>query len=105
MSDDTHDAVYNVCAYYQMVGYLVAFGVLDRRLAILAHHYRVIKTWSVVRPYVEAERGIRGSDYSFLNFLEDFAIMCQRASLTDIYIYVRDQAFGHRNWLRLPVRQ
>jgi hypothetical protein len=100
MPDDVHDSVYYICAYYQMVAFLVAFGVLDRRLAILPLHYRVAKTWSTVKPYVEAERDLRGDKYSFFNFFEDFAVMCQRESPEDIYRYVHSQALGRRHWFR-----
>lgn len=96
MPDDVHDSAYTICAYYQMVAFLVAFGALDRRLAILPLHYRVVKTWSTVKPYVEAERDLRGDKYSFFNFFEDFALLCQRESPEEVYRYVRSQALGRR---------
>ena len=100
MPDDVYESAYNVCAYYQMVAYLVAFGRLDSRLAILPLHYRAIRTWSVVKPYVEGERILRGDRYSFLNFFEDFALMCEKVSLDDLYLPIRRQEFRHRRWSR-----
>jgi len=100
MSDDMHDSAYSVYAYYQMVAFLVAFGVLDKRLAILPLHYRVVKTWSTVKSYVYAERDLRGDKYSFLNFFEDFALTCERESSEEVYLYVRNQALERRHLFR-----
>jgi hypothetical protein len=95
---------YNVSIYYQILAYMDAFGVIDKRLAILPHHYRVAKTWSAVKPYVESERLIRGDYYSFLNFFEDFAVMCERESLKDLYLCVRRREFERRRWWPRPSR-
>jgi hypothetical protein len=100
MPDHIYEPVYNVCVYYQMVALLVAFGRLDSRLTILPLHYRVVKTWSVVKPYVEGERALRGDRYSFLNFFEDFAVMCENTSHRDLYLNVRRQAFLRHRWFR-----
>jgi hypothetical protein len=100
MSDELHDHVYRICAYYQMVAYLVGFGMLDKRLAILPHHYRVIKTWSIVEPYVKGERDLRGDQYSFFNCFEDFALMCTREPSARSQFYIRNRKAGLRWRLR-----
>ena len=64
---------YDICLYYQTVAYLVNFKMLDSELAYTALHYRVLRTWSSVKPFVHGERIIRGGEDTFLNSFEKFA--------------------------------
>jgi hypothetical protein len=71
--------VYDVCLFYQTVAYLMKFKMIDDRLAYTALHYRILRTWSSVEPFVRGERVIRGGGNTFLNSLEEVAeaIRCQ----------------------------
>lgn len=64
---------YDICLYYQTVAYLVNFKMLDNELAYTALHYRILRTWSSVEPFVRGERAIRGGENTFLNSLETLA--------------------------------
>ena len=64
---------YDICLYYQTVAYLVNFKMLDNELAYTALHYRILRTWSSVEPFVRGERAIRGGKNTFLNSFEKFA--------------------------------
>ncbi|MFD5539845.1 hypothetical protein ACFWIJ_19025 [Streptomyces sp. NPDC127079] len=88
------DDVYHVCAFYQMLAYLVAFRVVDEDLVFLATHYRILRTWETVRPYALAERHIRGDPYAYLNFFEDLAALTRAKSSQDVYNTARKRAYG-----------
>ncbi len=65
---------YDICLFYQTVAYLVIFKMLDNELAYTALHYRILRTWSSVEPFVHGERAIRGGDNTFLNSFEKAAV-------------------------------
>ncbi len=65
--------VYDICLFYQTVAYLVNFNVVDDKLAYTALHYRILRTWSSVEPFVRGERAIRGGENTFLNSFEKAA--------------------------------
>ncbi len=88
------DDVYRVCAFYQMLAYLVAFRVVEEDLVFLATHYRILRTWDTIRPYAVAERSLRGDPYSYLNFFEDLVVMTRSKSSQDIYNRARKNSFG-----------
>lgn len=65
--------VYDVCLFYQTVSYLVKFRMIDDSLVYTALHYRILRTWSSVEPFVQGERIIRGGENTFLNSFEEVA--------------------------------
>jgi len=79
LSHNLREAADNVCLTYLMLAYVVSLGIVDPKLAILPVHYRVVRTWDVVSPFVVQERKLRGYEFSFLNLLESFVkfIKCQ----------------------------
>lgn len=81
---DLKDAAYDVCYAYLMLAYLVSLRIIDRRLAILPIHYRIIRTWEVVQPFVLQERDARGDELSFLNLLESFVDLVKRQDISYI---------------------
>ncbi|WP_406401110.1 hypothetical protein OH805_18900 [Streptomyces sp. NBC_00879] len=83
------DDAYDVCMFYQRLAYLVAWGMIDRELAIVFSHYRVTTTWHAMKRFVEAERRRRGSEYSFLNQLEEFVEMVEAQQPSDIHSAMR----------------
>jgi hypothetical protein len=99
MPDEIQDSLYSVCHYYQMVAYLVFFGVLDRQMAYLALHFRVITMWRVIEPHVYAERTVRGDPYSFLNAFELLADFCRNESSADMFKAVVAKQRGVRSWI------
>jgi hypothetical protein len=81
--------VVEVATFYQMLAYLVAFNVVDERLAILPVHYRLQKTWAALYPFVERERILRGGYYTYLNTLEEFAKHVAAQDMTTLGEFVR----------------
>jgi hypothetical protein len=70
MPEPLRSHMYDVCTLYQSVAYLVIFDVLDADLAYKALYYRMRRTWTVVEPFVQGERRLRGGADTFLNSLE-----------------------------------
>lgn len=65
--------VYDICLFYQTVAYLFIFKMIDDKLVYTAFHYRILRTWSSVAPFVRGERAIRGGENTFLNSFEEVA--------------------------------
>jgi hypothetical protein len=84
LPEDLREAAYDVCFAYLMVAYLVSLKIIDRRLAILPIHYRIIRTWDAVAPLVVEERRHRGDELSFLNLLESFVEFVRRQDIQSI---------------------
>jgi hypothetical protein len=72
---------YEITTTYLMISYLVLLDILDERLAILPVHYRVLRVWNAVEPFVRGERAIRGDPNSFMNVLEAFVAKVGRADI------------------------
>lgn len=70
LPEPTRSHAYNVANYYLMLAYLVAFELVDERMALLPVYFRLQKTWGLMKPFVEQERRWRGVDSSFLNTVE-----------------------------------
>ena len=73
--------VFDISLFYQTVAYLVNFKMIDNRLAYTALHYRILRTWSSVEPFVRGERAIRGGENTFLNSFEKLAKAITREHL------------------------
>jgi hypothetical protein len=70
-----------VCIYYSTLAYCISIGITEVDIAIIPVHYRLLKTWEAVYPFVIGERRIRNDDESFLALLED---LVAEAKLIDI---------------------
>jgi hypothetical protein len=84
LPDDLREAADNVYLTYLMLAYVVSLRIVDRKLAILPVHYRVVRTWDVVSPFVVQERKLRGYELSFLNLLESFVEFIKRQDIQRI---------------------
>ena len=69
------------CASIYTVSYLVKFKMIDYRLVYTALHYRILRTWSSVEPFVHGERIIRGGENTFLNSFQEVAESNPRPTL------------------------
>jgi hypothetical protein len=83
-----------------MFAYLVAFRVIDERIAILAIHYRLVRTWAVIQPFAEKERVLRGGADTYLNTLEEFAKNVAEKDPRELGNIVRRNLSKDRRWLR-----
>ncbi|MET7962070.1 DUF4760 domain-containing protein [Micromonospora zamorensis] len=70
-----------VTSYYLTLAYLAAYKVVDKTLVALPVHYRLERVWTTIEPYVKGERELRGSDFSYMNFLEDFVIWVRQQDI------------------------
>jgi hypothetical protein len=75
------DHVLNVSNYYQTLAYLSLLGVVDDKVAVLPLHYRALKTWQAIEPFVLRERIIRGDELAFFNVLEEFIRKVRRVDI------------------------
>jgi hypothetical protein len=74
----------NACSVYQMLAYLIALDVVDERLAILPIHHRILRTWQVAEPFIQAEREKRGYQLSYLNLFEALAMRVRRMDVSEV---------------------
>jgi hypothetical protein len=81
LPEPLHGYAHEVSSYYNMIGYLAMMRVVDRRVATLPLYHRARKTWSVVQPYVQAEREIRNDP---LSFMHGFEALIQKIDEMDI---------------------
>jgi hypothetical protein len=85
MPEPLRTHMYYIGIFYQTIAYLVTNRIYNERLAYLPYHYRLIKTWNVLEPFVQGERRLRGAAGTFLNAAEDFVRLVRRED---------DRAFG-----------
>jgi hypothetical protein len=66
------DAI-EIALYYQSLGYVSEYGLADGELITIQAHYRMLRTWDTIKPFVQGERRLRGGENTFLNSYELFA--------------------------------
>lgn len=81
LSDDIRDDAEVVFSYYSTLAYCVAIGVVNPDMAVVPVHYRLLKTWDTLHPFVLAERDARGDGDSFLNLLEDLVAQAKASDM------------------------
>ncbi|MEU8229044.1 hypothetical protein AB0C12_05480 [Actinoplanes sp. NPDC048967] len=72
LPDPMWEAAVVVSEQYQMLGYLVVCGLADADLLVHQVRHGAIRTWVAIEPLVQAERRLRGGEFSFLNSFERF---------------------------------
>jgi hypothetical protein len=81
LPEPLRSCVYQVGNYYLMLSYLTLLEILDHRLAVLPIHYRAVRVWNAIAPFVYEERRRRGDPNSFLNVLEAFIEKIERIDI------------------------
>ncbi len=81
---DLREAADNICSTYLMLAYVVSLRIVDQKLAILPIHYRVVRTWEAVSPFVVRERKLRGREDSFFSLLESLVEFIKRQDIQSI---------------------
>ncbi|MEU7873365.1 hypothetical protein [Dactylosporangium sp. NPDC049140] len=76
--------VLRVGRYYASLGHLVVFGVVDERLILSLVHHRIRTAWIACKPFVEAERKIRGAP--FFAFFEHIAARASEVNIPRIHV-------------------
>jgi hypothetical protein len=61
---DRRDAAYDVCYFFEYIGELVAFGIVQEDIIIAAMGTHIMLVWSVMWPAIENERAHRMQTFS-----------------------------------------
>jgi hypothetical protein len=81
LPDPIWEAAVVVTEQYHMLGYLVMCGVTDADLLVHQVRHGAIRTWEAVEPFVQAERQLRGGEFSFMNSFERFVEMAKKVDV------------------------
>lgn len=87
---------YEVCNYYQTISYLSSLRITDNGIAILPTHYRVLKTWNAVEPFILQERLLRDDSLAFFNIFELFVEKVRGTDISMEVAKVRRGLLGRR---------
>ncbi len=66
LPEDIRNRALETILFYQHLAYLIAFKIVDRDLAVLPVHNRILKTWDALSPSIINERrlgGLGSTDY------------------------------------------
>lgn len=86
------DHMQHVKSLFNSIGALVAYQVIDERVAISIFGYRASRAWGSMEDFVAAERQIRGGNYA--PYFEHFVAM--------VRLTPPEQITGSLNLMRLP---
>ncbi|HET6733027.1 DUF4760 domain-containing protein, partial [Mycobacterium sp.] len=79
------DSVYSVCYFFDYLGVLLAFGVIERDLVIGSLGTHIVRTWSLLEHHVVAERDHRSRAYpadapaGFLRYFESLVVLVRQS--------------------------
>jgi hypothetical protein len=104
LPEDLRTQAYTVCMYYQIVSYLVFYEMLDEDLAFLYLHFSLDKTWTLVSPYVYAERHVRGDPYSFFNAFEELSKVFSEKKSDEVFVGMIER-YKSRRHRSVPYRR
>jgi hypothetical protein len=85
LSPEYRDSVYSVCYFFDYLGVLLAFGLIERDLVIGSLGTLIVRTWALLEPHVAAERAHRGREYpadapaGFLRYFESLVALVRQA--------------------------
>lgn len=82
-------AFFNVIYLYQQFAMLVSLGILEYDAVAAVAGRRCVELWSLVEPYVRAERDSGRMSGSGFQLLEEFATLVQRAPATPTHLRLR----------------
>jgi hypothetical protein len=84
LREESRDRLFEVALLYQHLAYMIGLGIIDREVAILPMHYRMIRTWDTLAPFVQHERGVRNDPYGFMNAFEYLAESVRREDVVKL---------------------
>jgi hypothetical protein len=82
-----------VCTFYSTLAYCVSIGIAEANIAVIPIHYRLLKTWETVYPFVVGERKVRNDGGSFLALLENFVAEAKLIDIRSLEKEVSRRAF------------
>ncbi|MEU4523567.1 hypothetical protein AB0F52_33240 [Amycolatopsis sp. NPDC024027] len=85
LAPEYRDSVYSVCYFFDYLGVLLAFGLIERDLVIGSLGTHIVRTWSLLEPHIVAEREHRSQAYpadapaGFLRYFESLVALVRRS--------------------------
>jgi hypothetical protein len=76
--------VQRISYYYSDLAILTIYGGVSAELIVATVHRPIVRAWSILEPYIKAEREIRGND-RYLNFFEHLASVSADADVLSIH--------------------
>ncbi|WP_285552941.1 DUF4760 domain-containing protein [Actinoplanes regularis] len=76
--------VQRIAYYYSDLAILTIYGGVSQDLVVTTVHRPVVRAWTILEPYIEAERRKLGSDRYF-NFFEHLASICATADVVGMH--------------------
>ncbi|MFD9483359.1 hypothetical protein ACFWBX_05025 [Streptomyces sp. NPDC059991] len=73
LSPEARMAFFDVVYFYQSFAEISIFGIADEEIFVSILHYRILRVWEAVAPFVEKERELRGGDATYLALFEELA--------------------------------
>lgn len=73
LSTEARTAFFGVVYFYQSFAEISIFGIVDEEMFVSILHYRILRVWEAVVPFVEKERELRGGDATYLALFEELA--------------------------------
>ncbi|WP_419665336.1 DUF4760 domain-containing protein [Streptomyces sp. 2-1] len=61
LPDDAKYRAWNVAVVFEAVSIMMRFEIVNAEILTSLTHYRLMRTWEVLEPYIQAERARRGS--------------------------------------------
>jgi hypothetical protein len=81
------EAIYDVAYYYQMLAVLILTRIVSEDIVLAFFHWRIIRAWEAISPYVIREREIsKASGSTVLRLLEEYATNRERNLTTESLI-------------------
>ncbi|MGW3995684.1 DUF4760 domain-containing protein [Amycolatopsis sp. NPDC004772] len=85
LAPEYRDSVYSVCYFFDYLGVLLAFGLIERDLVVGSPGTHIVRTWSLLEPHIAAEREHRSHAYpadapaGFLRYFESLVALVRQS--------------------------
>jgi hypothetical protein len=75
LPDNAREAIYDIAYYYQAFALLILTRIVDEDVVLAFFHWRIVRVWEAIAPYVAREREIsKSSGGHVLGLLEEYAV-------------------------------
>jgi hypothetical protein len=79
LPNNAREAVYDIAYYYQEFAILILTRIVDEDVVLAFFHWRIIRVWEAISPYVSREREIsKASGDGVFGLLEEYAVNHER---------------------------
>lgn len=75
LPDDAREAIYDIAYYYQTFALLILTRIVDEDVIMAFFHWRIVRVWEAIAPYVVREREIsKSSGDQVLALLQEYGV-------------------------------